>query len=262
MRYFRTPGRVAAVAIVLLSLLACSGAPTHNPTVFAYELDQERLDAGRIKTVIIPHINLGAPSRNYLDKEAPRIDGMVGTYLKDNGYKVLPQRDFIQQWNVATRAFGDPLDPTTGRVNMNTFVQVMQSVRDHLRETTELDAFVFTDLIEFQVPFSAGMKHVARWDGVTRKPSLQGPGSSISAGFDWSQSASVASLQISIYDMELQRVFASRGGLDATDAIDARSSAGRYIRRRNILENENFVKEGINLAFHPFIEMEDWPGNP
>ena len=31
-------------------------------------------------------------------------------------------------------------------------------------------------------------------------------------------------------------------------------------RRRNILENERYVQEGIELAFHPFIEMEDWPG--
>lgn len=262
MRYFRNPGRVAAVTAILFSLLACSGAPTYNPTVFAYELDQEKMEATRIRTVIIPHINLGPPSRSYLDKEAPRVDAMVGSYLKDNGYKVLPQREFIQHWNTATRAFGDPLDPTTGRVDMNTFVQVMQSVRDQLRKTTEVDAFIFTDLVEFQVPFSAGMKHIARWDGVSRKPSMQGPGTGVSADFDWAQSASVASIQISIYDMELQRVFASRGGLDATDAIDARSSAGRYIRRRNILENESFVKEGISLAFHPFIVMEDWPGNP
>ena len=50
--------------------------------------------------------------------------------------------------------------------------------------------------------------------------------------------------------------------MDATEAIDTRSSTGRYVRRRNILENEDNVMEGIRLAFHPFIEMEDWPGNP
>jgi hypothetical protein len=121
---------------------------------------------------------------------------------------------------------------------------------------------VFTDLVELEVAFSAGLKHIARWDGVSRKPSLQGPGSGVSTDFDWNMQAAVASLQVSIYDMELQRVFVSRGGLDATDAIDTRSSSGRYIRRRNILENEDNVNEGIALAFHPFIDMEDWPGNP
>jgi hypothetical protein len=211
--------------------------------------------------VVIPHVNLGTPSRIYLDKEAPRIDGYVSVFLKENGYKVLPQREFKQHWNTAVRAFGDPVDPTTGKTNMKTFSQIMQSVRDQMKDSG-LDAFVFTDLIELEVSFSGGLKHLARWDGVSRKPSLQGPGAGVSADFDWGKQAAVASLQISIYDMELQRLFSSRGGMDATEAIDTRSSSGRYIRRRSILENEDHVKEGISLAFHPLIEMKNWPGNP
>ena len=50
--------------------------------------------------------------------------------------------------------------------------------------------------------------------------------------------------------------------MDATEAIDTRSSAGRYVRRRDILENEDYIMEGIQLALHPFIVYEDWPGNP
>ena len=195
-------------------LAACSTTPAYNPTTFPYEVDQERMANTEIKTVIIPHVNLGNPSRTYLEKEAPRIDGMVTTYLKENGYKVLPQREFTQHWNTAVRAFGNPVDPTSGRVNMKTFSQIMQNVRDQLVESTDLDAFVFTDLIEFDVPFGGGIKHTAYWDGVARKPSLQGPGNGVSADFDWSAPASVASLQVSIYDTNLQRLFASRGGLD------------------------------------------------
>ncbi|HAN26905.1 MAG TPA: hypothetical protein DCP75_04145 [Haliea salexigens] len=261
MRYFRSVSRVSTLLLLVLGVAACSGT-TYNPTVFPYEVDQERLDQSTVKTVVIAHVNLGPPSRSYLEKEAPRIDGMVATYLKKNGYKVLPQRDFTQHWNTAVRAFGDPVDPTTGRMNMNTFVQIMQSVRDQLRENTDVDAVIFTDLLESEVPFSSGLNRVARWHGVTRKPSLQGPGSGVSTDFDWNQGAAVASLQISIYDMELKRLFASVGGLDVTDAIDARSSGGRFVRRRNILESDAFVNEGIALALHPFVEMEDWPGNP
>ena len=63
-------------------------------------------------------------------------------------------------------------------------------------------------------------------------------------------------------EAELERVFVSRGGMDATEAIDTRSSSGRFTRRRNLLENEHFIMEGVQLAFHPMIEMKDWPGNP
>ncbi len=262
MRLLQTGIKFATGAVVALLLHACSSTPSYNPTTFPYEIDQARLAASPVRTVVIPHVNLGTPSRNYLEDEAPRIDGYVSTYLKENGFKVIPQREFEQRWNTAVRAYGDPVDPTSGKVNMKTFSQIMQSVRDEMVKSHRLDAFVFTDLVELQVPFSGGMKHLARWDGVTRKPSLQGPGSGVSADFDWNQLAAVASLQVSIYDAELKRLFASRGGLEATDAIDTRSSEGRYVRRRTILENKEQVMEGIQLAFHPFIEFKQWPGKP
>lgn len=253
--------RLLCSAAVFL-LAACASGPTHNPTVFPFEIEREALAAVPVKTVVIAHVNLGTPSRNYLDEVTPIIDGRVATYMEKNGYRVLPQRTFRQHWNTAVRAFGDPVDPTTGRVNMKTFSQLMQSVRDRLQEDTDLDAFVFTDLIELETPFNGGLKHLARWDGVSRRPSLQGPGSGVSGDFDWNLPASVVSLQVTMFDMDLRRLFVSRGGIDATDAIDTRSSSGRYVRRRNILENGSHIQEGIRLAFHPLIEMQDWPGDP
>ena len=259
---FNTLRLLAAFATVSALLVACAGTPTYNPTTFPFEINEEILAANPVKTVVITHVNLGGVSRNYLEKEAPRIDADVTAYLRENGFKVLSQREFKQHWNTAVRAFGDPVDPTSGKVNMKTFAQIMQSVRDQMVKSSDLDAFIFTDLVELEVSFSGGLKHLARWDGVSRKPSLQGPGSGVSADFDWNMQAAVASIQISIYDINLQRLFAGRGGMDATEAIDTRSSKGRYVRRRSILENEDNVMEGIRLAFHPFIEMEDWPGNP
>ncbi len=253
---------LAAFLCALGLLAACSGTPTYNATTFPYQIDQAKLDAHPIKTVVIAHVNLGTQSRNYLEKEAPRIDGRVASYLKENGFKVIPQREFEQHWNVAERAYGNPVDPTSGKVNQKTFALIMHQVRDEMQASSNLDAFIFTDLVEFEVAFSGGLKHIARWDGVSRTPTMQGPGDGVSTEFDWNMLAAVASLQVTIYNMDLQPVFSSRGGIDATDAIDSRSSTGRYIRRRNILENESNIDEGIRLAFYPFIHTDDWPGNP
>ena len=146
--------RLATLATLATALLACSSTPTYNPTVVAFEINEELIAEHKIKTVIIPHINLGTLSRKYLEKESPRIDGYVSKYLKENGYKVLPQHDFKQEWNTAVRAYGNPVDPTSGKVNMKTFSQIMISVRDQMKKTSDLDAFVFTDLLELQIAFS------------------------------------------------------------------------------------------------------------
>ncbi len=260
MHRYSTLIRLATGVVFCTLLFACSSTPTYNPTTFPYVIDQDLLDKNPVKTVVLAHVNIGLQSRNYLKKEAPRIDAQVAAYLKENGFKVLPQREFEQHWNTAVRAFGNPVDPTSGKINSKTFAQIMHRVRDEMAESNDLDAIIFTDLVEFEVSFSGGLKHLARWDGVSRTPTMQGPGDGVSTEFDWNILAAVASLQVTIYNMELQPLFSGRGGLDATDAIDSRSSKGRYIRRRNILENDSHVQEGIRLAFYPFIETEDWPG--
>ena len=49
--------------------------------------------------------------------------------------------------------------------------------------------------------------------------------------------------------------------MDVTDAVDTRSGTA-FVRRRDVLENENHTDEGIAIAFHPIIPMKKWPGNP
>ena len=45
------------------------------------------------------------------------------------------------------------------------------------------------------------------------------------------------------------------------EAVDVRSGTG-FVRRREILGNDNHIKEGIALALHPLVPMSNWPGNP
>ncbi len=247
-------------AALLAGLSACSSTPSYNPTVYPYEINTELLAKTPVKRVIIAHINLGGPSRHYLRDIEPRLDKMVEHYLEEQGITVLPRRKFEQRWKTAVRIYGNPYDPTSGRINRKTFTLILVKVRDQLLEAEDIDAIIFTDLVEQDIAFSGGLKHLARWNGVSRKPTLQGPGDGVSAGFDWNKPAKAASLSVSIYNMELQRLFTSTGGLDTTEAIDTRSSSGRFVRRRSLLENNSHLREGIELAFYPFVPMKNYPG--
>jgi hypothetical protein len=247
---------------LLLALTACGPTiQTFNATTVLSEYDPATFDSQGIKNVVITHINLGPPSRRYLDKESERIDTKLTAYLRDNGFTVLPSREFSQRWDNAKAEYGDPVDPTTGRVNMKSFSIIMQQVRDQMREQTNVDAFIFTDIIERDVVFDQGINRIARWDGVTRKPVLHGGGNGVSQDFNWATPVAAASLQITWYNIELEKIFAGRGGLELTDAVDTRSGNG-FIRRREILNNDSFIEEGISLALHPLIVMDNWPGTP
>lgn len=250
-----------ALTLATCSLLvACASTSIENNTAFPYEIATEAIASQDIKRVVVAHVNLGSPSRRYLQEAESRVDKAVANYLEDNGIDVVPSRKFEQEWKTAVRVYGNPYDPTSGRINQKTFTLIMISVRDKLREQGTVDAIIFTDIMEREVSFSGGLKHLARWDGVARKPSLQGPGDGVSSDFDWGRTATAASLWVNVYDMELQRLFSSIGGMDTTQAIDTRSASGRFVRRRSILESEGNIREGVELAFHPFIVMDDYPG--
>ena len=260
----RLPQKTAHfVAIWGLSALLVACAATtgggYNPTTPNNSINPEMVADSDMKTLVITSVNLGSPSRKYLQREEARVDARVAQTLRDAGYKIMPSREFSQRWNNAILTYGNPIDPTTGRVNTNSFIQIMQTVKQQMLEQTNVDGFVFTYLLEKEVIFTSGMTRVARWDGVSRKPSLEGPGQGVTAEFDWGRPAAAASIRIVVFNRDLVKVFDGLGGLDMTDAVDTRSGLD-FVRRRDILENESFIDEGIAIALHPFVPMENWPG--
>ena len=174
----RLAANVTVVASLLLMTSGCgtTGAGSgYNATTNPNQLNEAIVAEKPMKNVVIAHVNIGSPSRNYIKRSETMVDGRIAAYLRDNGYNILPQREFSQRWSNATLIYGDPVDPTTGRLNTKTFIRITQSIRDDMRDKTDVDAFIFTDLIEHDAIVSGGMNHVARFNGVSRKPSLKGP---------------------------------------------------------------------------------------
>jgi hypothetical protein len=245
------------IILISLFLIACSGNP-YNPTVFNYEIDNKIINNPDYQQVVIASVNFGKPSRLHLQKEEARIDKMVKSYLQKHGFTVASSRLFESHWQQAIRKYGEPYNPSTGKLTRYHQAVLADTIKE-LTAMDNIDAVIFTDLIERDIQFTSGLSHIARWDGVSRKPSLQGPGSGVPADFNWAAQVQAVSLWVSIYDASLQRVFTSVGGIEVTDAIDMKASSPGFVRRRNILDNDSQIMEGIQLAFHPLIIMPAYP---
>ena len=248
------------LAIALLA--ACASGGGYNPSVYPFEINRELLQQKAPKKLVIATANVsGEPTRFQLQKAAGRVDDMVKTYLEKHGYQIVPSYIFENAWNQAIRTYGDMYDPTTGRVDPGTWRAVMITTAKTLQDSGAVDAIVFTDLVEGEATHDVGMDHLARWDGVTRKPSMVSAGAAgVPVGFNWSQSIKVASLVITIYSTSMEGLFSSHGGLDTLQAIDTKGEA-TFVRRKHVLDSEGNIQEGIEIAFHPFIPMKNYPGN-
>jgi len=245
--------------LTTLFLTACGSSSSYNPTVFPYEYSPPPAGAS-IDTVVIATHNLGTPSRNYLESKEEVVDAEVIDYLRDHDIEILPASVYDAVYEQAVRTHGNPYDYTTGRTDPVTQQKVLYDTFVGLREQQpELDAIIFTDIIERQVTFSVGMKRVARFDGVSRGPRMQGPGQGVPADFNWAKLVDAASLAVYIFNMEGQRVFHSIGGMSLTESIDTKGTP-KFARSRTILDSDSQIREGVEIAFHPWIPMKNYPG--
>jgi hypothetical protein len=255
---------ITAVLCGLALLFGCASGSVsgsgYNPTTPTNQIDEQAIANANIKRVVIADINLGSTSRKYLQKREKDVDSLVAEALESHGLEVISSRDFSLRWRNAVAIFGNPVDPTTGRVNGRTFARIVQTVRDQIMESSDIDAIVFTDLLEKDVYFVQGVNRVARWDGVSRKPPTQGAGNGVSVDFNWTAPVAATTIRISVFDQNLKLVFNGEGGIALNEAVDTRSGTG-FVRRREILGNESHIKEGIAIALHPLVPMDNWPGN-
>lgn len=251
------------IILILLTVLISSCTGTLSKTdsaAFPYEINYESMKQRPIKKIVMASANFGRPTLSYLRNSEIRIKRYVESYLKDNGYEILPSYHFDNAWKQAVRSFGNPFDPSTGRIDPIAWQQVMTTTIKTISEQSHADAVVFADLIEHPARHNIGQQHSAIFNGVSRKPFLQGSSKSVSLDFDWNQPIKVGSLLVNIYNTNLERVFMSYGGISTIQAIETKRSSDSYIRRKKLFNNEGEIEDGVEIAFHPFIKMDDYPG--
>ncbi|AMO68783.1 hypothetical protein DOK_08904 [gamma proteobacterium BDW918] len=255
--------RLTFLILVLVGAVVSTGCSStdYNPTTYDYFISRDDLKQKPLKKVILATVNVsGEPTRSILRDSVDKVDNHVVDYLESNGYSFAPSHLFDNAWRQALLSFGNFYDPTTGKVDRVAWQQVMAATLQSLKEHKDIDAVIFTDLLEHDIQHSPGMKHYARWYGVSREPATEGPTSSVPTDFNWTQIIKGATLMVTIYTTDGKPLFSSRGGIDTLHSIDSRKSQKSFVRRKKILSRSSNIEEGIELAFHPLIKMKRYPG--
>lgn len=242
------------------ALLSACQTTSFNDTSYPFVINSEKMAEQAVNKVIIAHVNFGSPSKHYLKEYEKTIDKEVIAQLEAGGYTIESNAPFKKAWRDATRKYGEPFNPVTSQVNARAFQRVVYSAINTLKEQTDIKAVVFTDLIERQIAFGHHINRNAKWDGVSRKPKIKGAGTGISQGFDWSQTVPAASLSVTVYHVDGQRLFQSIGGLEVTRQLDPNKGGnGRFVRRDKLFTSASNVRQGVNFALHPFVKMKGYP---
>lgn len=241
--------KIAAVIGFLFGLAAC--ASNSNQTErYPHFINAEKMHAAASKTVVISPYNLGLPSKSYLKSSETKIDVEVIKQLRAEGFDIADDSVLQSAWRNAIRKFGQPYDQSSGHRNENTLSRIMQFVIKQLKDQGEIDAIVFTDLIERKVTINRNRNNSARWDGKTQRLGIRGSGQ-VDENFDWSQNIPAASLMVVVYSIEGEVLFKGVGGVGLTRIIDSNKSTKRFVKKSSPLFRNDDVKEGVALALYP-----------
>lgn len=237
-------------------LAACASTTTQGQTFYPYNITEHGALKPGAKLIIASH-NFGKPSRKYLRLYEPRVDAIVRNHLEAAGYKIVSSRMFEQPYNDALRLYGAPYDEYTGKLNTKQLLTILGETFKQLKQTTDADAVVFTDIVELKVGvYRKNGKGYAEFDGVTRRVKKQGTGD-ITSSFDWGTPIDAATMSINVFALnDGQRIFSGRGGMDLTQSIDPKRDSFR--KTRNLFKDEKFLKQGVDLAFHPMIKSDKY----
>lgn len=243
--------------IILLSCLQACQSTKNNETSYDYTWKKEVFQEIQPKRIIISHVNLGAPSRSYLTKHESKIDNIVKARLIEAGFELSDQQKFKSLWRGAVRKHGEPYDKETGQGKVQVLEAILFDVLSEVEKENLADAVLFTDLVERNVILGGRNEKRAQWDGVSRGPKLSSPGS-VPEDFNWNQPMSAVSLMAVLYSSDQRFLFKSAGGLEITRAIDTRNSKARLVRREKMLSNNKHINEGVALALHPLVVIDNY----
>lgn len=257
--------KIVQYSLLALALIALGGCNSvgggHNPTTYQPTYNSDVAKTLTNKKVVLATANFQKPSRSVLTDYEIMIDRHVTDYLESHGYEVLPRYIYENAWATALRKTGKTFDPTTGALDQDAQNLALSYAIQQVAEESDASLIVYTDLLLRKTSFNVGMSHNAQWDGVTRRLPKQGTGDGIPVDFDWNDQVDVASLWVNVFSTkDLKLVFSGLGGIDSLEAINMKASEPRFSRKRSLFTNEEFIEEGIQLAFHPLIKMSGWPG--
>lgn len=231
-----------------------------SQTLYPYQYHEQYADKSQLKKLVIATVNYGQESPSYLRYEEKTVDLAVTDYLEQHGYMVLTGNQFDTAWSAAIDTYGEYYDPYSATFRRDRFNQILSDTLDSLKQKHGVDAILFTDLLVRKVNFTYKQPHYASWDGVKRKPRLKG-GNGVPRDYNWAKTFRASSVSITIFRWDKQFVFNGVGGIEMIDNLNMKTGTPKATRHTNLFDDEKMINEGLQLAMHPFIPMENYPGN-
>lgn len=244
--------------VTIAALIVACSSMNYKPTAYPYQINQQAITAQPIKNVMIANINVDKPSRHYLHRQEGFVDARLSHYLEQHGLTLSSSRLFDFYWGKYKNRYGALT--SAGQITAGFKKAKKAALDDIFTQYPDVDAVIFTDLIETPVRYSNQDNRTAQWHGIMRQVKVEGIGEGFTTDFNWMKDVSGISIMVTVINRQQQQVFQSIGGIQIAEALKIQNKSASFSRRHDLLRNSAEIDEGIKLALHPFIYWDKHPG--
>ena len=246
--------RVVSLVFWIGFALACAPRPPPRTIAAGYE------GAPGVETILVLPVNVATQLPEEFSAPAKRVNLAIANYVRESGRKVvtLSYYDARAQLRETLASLGK----TEGKKSDPTILAPRFAASLH--ETMAFDALVMPSLVYREGRILQGTKNV-EWDGVRRELEIVGAADRYMSIYYEAYPAGkmdAVSLHLFVFDPAGTKVFDGFGGLDLIHRFDMHDSWEKGYRptlKKKRLTDEVAVREGIAIAFHPYLTFRPAP---
>lgn len=236
----------------LLLFVSCS------PYQKYYHYDYLPQSAKRIKSVLISPVELIREIPKGADPEKiRRLNRAIELYVKENGFTVVSNEQFVSNWTNQSKAAGGFFDASTGKINAAKIARYLGYALEDTKRNQKFDAFIDAQIIERPARLMGDRVY---WDGSFR--SIFDERGDKVIDVSWRGEPDALSLLIVVFGASNSVVFKSIGALEFPRVLKEMDNGQVLAWKDSLQFNKDEIEEAVKIAFHPFIKFDKYPQEP
>ena len=241
-------------AMVILALLAGPGCATTKP-YNPYKVSEEDFH-NNVKTIVLAPVYVTSDLQDPEPLKA-KFEALIEAKLKEEGFAVIPSREYTAIWGSARDKSGGYYDPVTGKMDEAKFKQVQEDAGRELSAKFKADALLYSGIISVPVKWSGAR---AGWDGTSE--AIMPTGQAVVEALFIQRSGTTAglSLLIEVTNLKGERLYLNSGGIQLLTKLSG--SEFVTVPRDQLFVDEERNKGAIEHALGPLARKSERESKP
>jgi hypothetical protein len=185
------------------------------------------------------------------------LEKSIEVYIREKGYHVGDNRQLAEEWKNEAQSEKGFYDPVSGQLDWPKIHACLMKAIERVNEKQNIDAVIFIQVVSRPARLMGDRVY---WDGCSKKV-YDDNGDEV-LEVNWRGEIEGLSLRVQIFNRDRLLLFENIGALEFPYILHNSYQDINLKWKDTLRFDSNEIKEGMAIAFHPFIQDIRFPKHP